>query len=247
MATFIGLDLAWTAHHESGVCVLHLDEGRLRCARLDTLVGTTGEFTALAREGGEDTVVAIDAPLIVGEQRQAERALGRVFGKYRAGAYTATPSFLERMGGMAGPRLGEALRAGGFSLDPAALGTARRVAIEVYPHAAHVVLFRLAERLKYKKGPLGYRRAGLRTYQGHLGALLAAHGELIADRAVRSVLDPESVCGGGQNLKRLEDRLDALTCAYVAYHVRTQGPAATRVFGDAESGYIVVPWVEGFA
>lgn len=248
MPTFIGLDLAWGSTNPSGICVLRGDESGLRCLALDAIVRTPAEFAEMAVSYGDDTFVAVDAPLIVGEGRMAERQLGRVFGKYKAGAYLATPAFLESMGGMAGPQLGLALRARGFSLDPSALQSGGpRVAVEVYPHAAHVVLFELVERLKYKKGNLAARRDGLRIFQAHLEALFEDHSLVLAAPGVRAALATAATEGNGRSLKRIEDMLDALTCAYVVYHAWKHGPTRSRVFGDAESGYILVPWREGFA
>lgn len=246
MPTFIGLDLAWGSKNESGVCVLKTVGHELRCVSLDAVVGTPDSFAAFAASYGAGTVVAVDAPLIAGEGRMAERELGRVFGKYKAGAYLATPAWLERMGGMAGPSLGVALRRGGFSLDPADIG-ATSVAVEVYPHAAHVVLFGLAERIKYKKGTLAQKRDGLHELQEHLRVLLRPHPAILEAASIHSALAPVSNTVGGRALKHVEDQLDALTCAYVAYYAWRHGFAARRVFGDAESGYILVPWKDGFA
>lgn len=103
MPTFIGLDLAWGSRNESGVCVLRGEGDRPQCVALDTVAGIPDSFAAIAASYGPDTFVAVDAPLIIGEGRMAERQMGRVFGKCKAGAYLATPSFLEKMDGMAGP------------------------------------------------------------------------------------------------------------------------------------------------
>lgn len=162
-------------------------------------------------------------------------------------AYLAMPGFLEKMDGMAGPRLGTALQARGFSLDPASLPTGRQVAVEVYPYAAHVMLFGLSERLKHKKGRLDARRLGLRSLQEQLRSLFAGNSLVLGAPEVMATLSTGAVEGPGRELKRTEDKLDALTCAYVAYHAWRHGPGQSRVFGDAESGYILVPWKEGFA
>jgi predicted RNase H-like nuclease len=55
------------------------------------------------------------------------------------------------------------------------------------------------------------------------------------------VLHPDVTLVPGQALKNLEDRLDALTCAYVAYHCWRHGPDGFQVFGCGEHGCIVVP------
>src|SRR5690242_422844 len=145
MAAFIGLDLAWTAHRESGVCVLVGDGERVEVALLDARLDTPSGFAEFCASYGGDVVVAVDAPLIVTAARRAEAELGRVFGKYKASAYSANLEFLRRMGGMAGPELALELRACGFSVVPGGLAARPgRVAVEVYPHAAHIRFFELA-------------------------------------------------------------------------------------------------------
>ena len=42
-------------------------------------------------------------------------------------------------------------------------------------------------------------------------------------------------------LKRYEDRLDALTCAYVAAYYLRWGAERVQVLGDTMTGHIVVP------
>jgi predicted RNase H-like nuclease len=53
------------------------------------------------------------------------------------------------------------------------------------------------------------------------------------------VADPRGL--RGRALKRVEDLLDALFCAYTALHIWYWGEAGCRCFGDRETGYILVP------
>ncbi len=242
MTVFAGLDLAWTTHRETGVCVFEGDAMGLRLEWLGAVVATPCEFADWLEGLGNDVVAAIDAPLVVEEGRWAERALGRVFGRYQASAYTASLAFLSPWG-LAGPRLGRQLRGRGFSLDPAGLTeqTAGRFAFEMYPHAAHIAMFGLERILKYKKGHVDTRREALRTYQRLLSAELAAFPAVGIDSRLVAVLDPGVTEARGRALKHLEDQLDALTCALVAYRCWLLGPAGYSVFGCARHGYIVTP------
>ncbi|MEO9255880.1 MAG: DUF429 domain-containing protein, partial [Tepidiformaceae bacterium] len=244
MPAFVGLDLAWTPHHETGICVLEGTAGAMRLTRLDCAIESPGRFAALCQSFGPDVVVAIDAPLIVEPERRAESELARIFRKHKAGAYSANLPFLTKMNGLAGPHLAQHLVEAGFCVDPAKLsaGARGRFALEVFPHPAHVVLFEVDQRLGYKKGPLAARRIALLDYQYHLAALLALELPLVLESApVEVVLSPDALEVPGRALKNLEDRLDALTCAYVAYHCWLHGPSGFRVFGCAEHGCIVVP------
>jgi predicted RNase H-like nuclease len=245
MPAFIGLDLAWTDHHESGVCVLVGDAEGMELRVLDAFVGTPEGFAALCCSYGPEVVVAVDAPLIVTPERSAEAALAKVFGKYKASAYSANLAFLQKMGGLAGPWLAQELCALGFSVVPSGLVCRRGpVAVEVYPHAAHIRLFDLLERLPYKKGTLARRKHALRHYQRYLGRLLG--GELrgvLEHPELQQLLDRSALDVPGKVLKRLEDKLDAVTCACVAYHLWRHGEAGFELFGSDEHGAIVVPRV----
>ena len=96
-----------------------------------------------------DCLVGIDAPLVVKNatgSRPAEKALSKDFRRFDAGTHpsnTGKPEFAE---GTRGARVSKRLK---LDIDPRS-GRARR-AIEVYPHAASVVLFGLDKILKYKK------------------------------------------------------------------------------------------------
>jgi pyridoxamine 5'-phosphate oxidase len=98
-----------------------------------------------------------------------------------------------------------------------------------------VQLFALDKIVKYKKGTLAQRRTGLKQ----LRALLLERLPRLTPRLALETL-PE-IPDHGPALKDLEDRLDAITAAYVAAHWWYWGPARNQVLGDASAGYIVVP------
>lgn len=245
MPHFAGIDLAWTPHHESGVCVV---AGAGKRARLVSLgadvvspVGLAEELAAL----GPDVVAAVDAPLLVGPERTAERILARLFGKYRASAHSANAELLSTTNRMAGPLLATELERRGFALDPLRLdsGARGRYAFEVYPHAAHVCWFELDERIKYKRKPkvgVDASRAGLRLLQGYLSTRLEVELPAVC-RDLGPTLAPAAVEVRGKALKRLEDELDAVTCMLAAYLGWREGLTGGDIVGDVETGYVVVP------
>jgi predicted RNase H-like nuclease len=109
------------------------------------------------------------------------------------------------------------------------------VCIEVYPHPAMVGLFGLAERIVYKSGP---RRAeGFVELVRHFASIPELR---LSDSArwlelSRVVADPRP-----GDLTRIEDELDAILCAYLAWlwHHR---PGSLQVYGSLADGYIVAP------
>ena len=246
MPSFIGLDLAWTAHRESGVCWLQGESpDDLRCTRLEAAVCETESLADEIATAGGPVVVAIDAPLLYTPQRWAEREIARRFARYKASPHQA--HYAVRRGYTAGIELGEALAARGFVLDPAPLLEGRRPArtgVEVFPHTIHVRLFGLDERLPYKprRGrSVAFRQSAMKSYQRHLRTLIEREAPgLLASEDVRRLLLPETAdAARGAALKRLDDTLDGLTCALAAW-LLWQKPERWEMVGDL-SGYIVVP------
>lgn len=237
---FAGVDLAWGGRKPTGVAVVDADGHlvHLGAARDDVDI-----LAALAPYVSGGCLVAFDAPLVVTNatgQRPAEAALNRDFRRFEAGAHpsnTAKPEFAET------PRAARLARALGLDMDPRS--PAARRAIEVYPHPATVVLFRLERTLKYKAKP-GRDVARLRSE-----LLLLMDGvERLAHAAVP--LHVEAHDGWAElrrqvvaaqrksELRRAEDPVDAVVCAYVALYAQRR-PAGVTIYGDFATGYIVTP------
>ena len=147
-------------------------------------------------------------------------------------------------GRKAGIELGEALERKGFRLYPEPLlngGRDGRHAVEVYPHTIHVRLFRLCERILYKKGRVAIRKKGLLEYQVHLQILLERIApNVLKCSEVQRLLHPQTALDAkGKSLKRLDDTLDGLTCALAAFLLWVY-PDGWELIGD-RNGYIVLP------
>ena len=268
MATFIGLDLAWKATNESGICWLEgTSPETMRCTRIEAAARPIEDLADEIADVGGTVVVAIDAPVLCtphtdhppcsaqsdGElvidapvlctrPRWVDPEIGRQFGRYKVSAHSARAAVAR--GWTAGIDLGRALQARGFALDPAArrgCGGDCRVALEVYPHTIHVRLFDLDERLPYKKGRVAGRRQAMQLYQRHLDELAKREAPGILHNAqVQHVLAPETATmARGKALKRLEDTLDGLTCALAAW-LAWRIPNEWETIGDL-NGYILAP------
>ena len=246
MSTFIGIDLAWTATKESGVCRLEgTSPDDLRCTRVGAMARSVEELADEVDVIAGTVVVAIDAPVVYTPERWVEREIGRRFARYKASAHSA--HYAVKKGWTAGIDLGKALEQRGFTLDPAALAddmTTKRIAVEVYPHTIHVRLFGLAERLPYKpkRGRrVADRREALQEYQQHLRRLMERETPGVLNHLdVVRALDPHTVTAKGRALKRLDDTLDGLTCALAAW-LAWCSPYAWETIGDYDTGYILVP------
>ncbi|MGE2836823.1 bifunctional ribonuclease/(p)ppGpp synthase [Mycobacterium sp. SMC-4] len=237
---FIGVDLAWGQRKPTGVAVVD-DSGRLVLATVAT--DDASICSALEPYAEDDCVVGFDAPLIVKNatgQRPAERAINADFARFQAGTHPSNTGRPEFAHGTRAAALAEALD---LDLDPWS-GASRR-ALEVYPHAATIALFRLGRTLKYKAKPgrsLAQMRTELLRLMELIETLAGAEPAMRASTSedwVRLRTDVEKATRKSE-LRRVEDPVDAVVCAYVAMFAARR-PDDVTYYGDAETGYIVTP------
>jgi predicted RNase H-like nuclease len=240
----VGIDLAWSPRNNSGGFALEVGDGVARELAWQDSLGSDGEILEfVARASGRGpALVAVDAPITIPNEsgaRGCDRDITRVFGRFQAGAHPANRRILGRYGelrpvGLAS-RLAEEL---GFVLDPyIARHTTRRQLIEVYPHPGMVALFGLDRTLKYKRGSVTQRRSELLRLQAYLLALASANPVLEVGDSWRREIEALR----GRELKRYEDLLDSLFCAYTMAFCWHHGPGHYQVFGNVRDGHILVP------
>ena len=237
---YVGIDLAWGQRKPTGVAATDA-AGKL------VFVGAATDDAsirgALAPFVQDDCLVAIDAPLIVTNptgQRPAEKQLNADFGRFQAGAHpanTGKPEFAETPRG--------ARIAASLDLDIDPHSTASRRAIEVYPHPATVALFRLGRTLKYKakpgRGVPQLRSESLRLMEHIEGLANAVPPLRVAENTAWAQLrDVVEKAERKSELRRAEDPVDAVVCAYVAMYAAHR-PDDVVTYGDFETGYIVTP------
>jgi predicted RNase H-like nuclease len=237
-ARLLGLDLAWSPRNPSGVAAIDA-AGTLLDVRAD--LRDDADLLAWVRAWrGTHGVIGIDMPTIVRNPtgaRAAERELAAVFARHHAAPH---PANLQRFpdGGRARALI-DALRDDGVveALDIVP-GDRRTVAIEVFPHPAHIRLFAQAHIFRHKKKARAWPAvlAEWARYRAALASLRAADPPLVLDERV-----PERV--DAVRYKRWDDTLDAISCAYIASFVHRWGIGAphVRVFGTHADGYMVVP------
>lgn len=244
--TFCGLDLAWSQRNASGIAVVD-GAGRL----LASAVVTTDDEIAgwLAPHLDHVQVVAVDAPLVVPNEtgrRPVEAELSAAYQSAYAGALPSNrgnPLFDPPRGARLADRFG--WRIG--TARPVADGESPPSCIEVYPHPAMVGLFGLDRVIPYKargKRSVEDRRIALGVLMTHLEAIeplaLGTHARWLSLRRVQAATVRPV------DLKRLEDELDGIFCAHLAWLWGT-GSTALRVWGDEETGFIVAPERVGVA
>jgi predicted RNase H-like nuclease len=233
---FVGLDLAWGEKNHTGVAVV--DQGG-RLLHVGVAQDDASIEAAIAPYVSDECLVAIDAPLIVPNaqgRRTAEIELGKDFARFDAGAHSAN-----KTNPLFDPPRAAAL-CGRLDLDMDPASRAKRQAIEVFPHPATVVLFRLAKILKYKKGEVEERRSELLRLMTLIEGLDKATPRLRVNHNVAWVELRNRIAAATRQvqLDRDEDPVDAVVCAYVALY-RFHRPDDVTVYGDYENGYIVTP------
>jgi predicted RNase H-like nuclease len=215
----------------------------------------------------EPAIIAVDAPTIIANptgMREADKLTHKHFGRYHAGCY---PANLSRPFAQKTVEFGLCLEARGFVhapiIETQKLG---RYQIEVFPHPATINLFKLDRIIKYKKGKLAERQLELMKLCQYIVDILPSLepslnlscGTGILPVSCGTGILPVS-CGTGilpvscsnlpeiptsvATLKALEDKLDALLCAYIGAHWWYWGIERNLVLGDRKTGYIVIPQV----
>jgi predicted RNase H-like nuclease len=237
---FVGVDLAWGETKPSGIAVLD-ESGDL--VAMSPARGDPSVHAVLEPWVAGDCLVAIDAPLIVknpGGNRPCEAALNDDFRDFDAGAHPTNTGRKEFKETPRGARIADALD---LDIDPAS--RASRRAIEVYPHPATVVLFRLGRTIKYKQKKkrtiVGLQSELLRLITLTEGLAAADVSLQVMGHAawvqVRRLVEQAATKA---ELRRAEDQVDAVLCAYIARYA-TERPDDIKVYGDIQTGYIVTP------
>jgi predicted RNase H-like nuclease len=245
-ATFIGIDLAWRSEkNPSGGAVLR---GNRQCARLMDLTSSLASCQAVLsyteKHATRSTCVAIDAPLIIPNktgQRPCETLIGKQYGARHASYHSSYRLLYPHAGSV---HLASQLVSRGFRHAPELKHLEnQRVMLEVYPHPALLELFQLPSIIKYKKGNVAQKRSGQWELQERLKELCFFVPPLESTARLSRFLATDTNLLWGAKLKAHEDELDAIVCAYIAYYYWFWGSNGSRLFGDVDSGYIILPIV----
>jgi predicted RNase H-like nuclease len=214
----LGLDAAWTPHHDSGCAVIAAESGIWTC--LTSFSGRVASADVLAAAksaaGTLPDVVSVDMPLArvpIVARRECDNALSRAFGGRGCAVHSSTP---ERPGRVSADLMCALSRAG-YELAVCGTPFRRRQVIEVYPHIAAMQLLGSDYRVPYKVArmrkywPDATPAERIKNVRRKQAQILAALKRKITDIPLR--MPPAG--SGPSELKRFEDALDGVICAWI--------------------------------
>lgn len=245
--TFIGVDLAWhTDRNYSGIAVLRGDNnGATLIPCGTTILKLGGVVNYIQAKATDNTVVAIDAPLIIKNmegQRPCENLIGKKFGRYGVSAHSVNLTLYPNASSL---QVTQELKRNGLSHTPNPAKDrykGGRWFFEVYPHAAQVVLFNLEKIIRYKKGRVADKRAGLEILHHNIRTkFMEGKPPLCSNEPLEELLTQNLAELKGSVLKHYEDLLDSLMCAYLTLFYWSWGAEKNEMIGNLESGYIINP------
>jgi predicted RNase H-like nuclease len=241
MSAILGIDAAWTAHHPSGVALIRQTESgrwesvRVSCSyegflgyspeRKHKIVADNVPIAALletARGFAQTDVrlIVADIPLAMGPihgRRYADDKISKLFGG--KGCSADSPSSIRP--GLISEEIRDGFWRAGFSLATNRSNLSDHALIETYPHPALLSLMNASYRAPYKVGkskkywPYLGQKERLSKVRESLEKILAALSLVISGI---DLVVPESP-QGFSSLKSVEDKIDALVCAWIGIQV----------------------------
>lgn len=251
---FVGIDIAWSERNPSGIAVIDPSGTLIRASGNLRSNDEMFEFAGLGP--GDDAVIAIDAPLIVkniAKQRPVEHHLTEIFGPYDAGPYPANLSNPAFQPTSRIQQLVRSLENWGFMNQPTVQKQqAQRVFLEVFPSPAQVILFPCITHNGHTHcRPLRYKHKPDRSwldvqcewdfYRARLRSLQAKEPALKFSPEVSAALSIDVSELTGVRYKVLDDLLDGIFCAYLAYYFWYWGEERRWIIGDMNDGYVALP------
>lgn len=236
---FLGVDLGKTPRDSSGGVALEvLEDGAVRVISAESLRTHEDLLRWITRNRGRGgCLICCNAPMIVENtsgSRPCDRQLLTHFARYRIDEYAnnIVSSSHSRTTGRALMRMG-------FNANPASEGD--RI-IETHTQAAEIMLFGLERPVRLKSGPLGARKEAVSRFRDlvvhHLGN---GYPALVNSPALEPMLQAHLPDLNGTRLGELEERMEALLCAYIAAFLGMRGPDYCAMLGDMQYGYILLP------
>jgi len=212
-SVYIGIDLAWGEKNLSGFCTFEIKSNQLNIIELKLLKSIDNIVQEILKYKDTKIFVGIDAPIVIPNEannRNIEKEFNKDFSIYKLSMLPVNRNILTKYSSnIRGEELYKKLSFLGFKKDY----KADKVIFEVYPHSTIAMCFNNHNILQYKRKKgrdISFIREQLMIYQNYLKKEFISH-----DIFKENILKFK-----GQSLKDLEDKLDAITCAYSIWYCR---------------------------
>ena len=187
--------------------------------------------------GRRGAVMAVNAPIIVENSnglRGCDSQLQEHFSRFQVDDHQVN------IVSSGHPRtMGKAMVRMGFDPDPQ--GEGDRV-IETFTQPSQVLLFDLDRPIRVKTGPIGARKDAVARYRELVMArLMDGVPRLVTSSALRDLMGADLMTMNGTRLGEIEEKLEALLCAYTAAYLDIRGPDDCAFLGNLYEGYILLP------
>lgn len=235
---YLGLDLGWTPRDSSGGVVLELQGEGVHVVSADSLRAHEDTLRWITRNRGRgQCLLTVNAPIIVENlsgARPCDKLLQEHFSRYRIDEYANNTV------GASHPRtMGRALMRMGFDPNPSAEGD--RI-IETHTQSAQVMLFGVDRPVRTKTGPIGGRKEAVaRLRELITERMINGSPKLLPSTELDTLMTAHLPDLNGTRLGELEERIEALICAYIGAFLGQRGPDACAFLGDLDRGYILLP------
>jgi predicted RNase H-like nuclease len=231
MPVVLGIDAAWTSTGSSGVALLNITRDDCKVVRVSDHyaqftdevfvpgIGGSLDATRLLTVAQKDAgapvdLVAIDMPMstvAITGSRAADREVARAFGSLRASPYTPTAA----RPGPYGKQISDAFQSAGFSLCTITNRPPAAALIEVFPLAALARMLRQRPTYKVSKTSKYWRGVVREERMERLLAVWAQIEAALRLRIKEIGLTTPTKAISFSSLKPLENKLDAVICAWV--------------------------------
>ena len=231
---FLGLDLAWAPRHSSGGAVMELHEDGLKLVSSCSLRAHEDILSWIARNRGRDGVtLAVNAPIIVDNMPDNAPA-------------TPSPRALLAASGRRVP--GQPRECLAPTDHRRAL---MRMSFDPDPSAEEIAWSRPNRRLRScsrcrasspTQGPCRRAQGCRDPLPENIDAMLTdAYPSMIDSAALDELIEADLPSCNGSRVGELEERLEAVLCAYTAAYLNIRGPEDCAFLGDLERGYVLLP------
>lgn len=214
---YIGIDPSWTGKNKTAVVICNdiLDV-------IDHCYTTDIKEIISAIAPYNNAIIGIDAPLIIKNltgHRRHETDFLKIFSRHGLGLHAVNR---KRYPFLFPEVLYRELNVMGFCFD-------KNNIFEVYPHATIMVCFNNMEVLQYKS------KFGVELQRKNLMKLLFFISSVMNCKNLFPITIAQAK---GKELKKYEDLLDALVCAYTVYYCMHH---ECLKFGNVEDGILLIP------